>query len=75
MKYEIIALHDSGDVIKAILLIYCMNGCQIPIRKGDPSPTGERWGWDGNSEVPTISPSINCTKCGFHKTLINGQWQ
>lgn len=30
----------------------------IPIQKG-PAPTGRVWGWDGNVEKPTITPSIN----------------
>lgn len=35
----------------------------IPIRLGEPG--GERvWGWDGNEESPTLTPSI----------LAHGQW-
>lgn len=30
------------------------------------------WGWDGNAESPTISPSIACLCCGLHVTITGG---
>ncbi len=43
------------------------------------------WGWDGNSERPTLTPSINCravdddgkptSGCGWHGFITNGIMQ
>lgn len=39
------------------------------------------WGWDGNRELPTLTPSINCLSekdgkpaggCGWHGFITNG---
>lgn len=31
------------------------------------------WTWDGNEAAPTLSPSINCSECGWHGFIQNGQ--
>lgn len=76
MKYRLGGIHDSGGILRATLVLECEGQCTIPLRKGEPR-MGEAkvWGWDGNAEPPTVTPSIACTKCGFHKTLVSGQWQ
>ena len=46
--------------------------CSIPIRRGEPL-TGT-FGWDGNMQEPTITPSIGCDqRCGWHGHLIKGE--
>jgi hypothetical protein len=74
MKWAIEPWHDDNPE-RAVLVLKCGQGstgeCRIPIRKDRPAsrPT---WHWDGGN---TVSPSINCSVCGFHKSLFNGQWQ
>lgn len=31
-----------------------------------------QWGWDGNREAPTFTPSINCGRC-WHGYIRNGR--
>lgn len=47
--------------------------CEFPVRVGSHSGDGDNkvWGWDGNVENPTITPSINCLSCGAHVTIAN----
>lgn len=41
--------------------------CGVPLAPSAPLPNGALWTWDGNTEAPTVSPSINCTGgCGWH---------
>lgn len=76
MKSEIVAVHDSGGVTRATLLLDCERGCQIPVRQGEARMGASKvWGWDGNVATPSVTPSIACTVCGFHKTFTNGVWQ
>ena len=74
MQYKLTGVHEEeGGDTRASLRLECGRGCIIPLVKGaprDPRP----WGWDGNETAPTVIPSINCSKCGFHKTLTNGAW-
>lgn len=49
-------------------------------------PSGDRpsWQWNGSTESPTLTPSINCLAhgprgekyagCGWHNFLTNGEW-
>ena len=30
------------------------------------------WGWDGNETAPTVTPSIQCQRCGKHVTVRGG---
>lgn len=33
-----------------------------------------QWDWDGNRDVPTLTPSINCeSHCGWHGHIRNGR--
>lgn len=69
------------------MMFVCPNGRRCSILVG-PQPV-ERlspekcyvWGWDGNLERPTITPSINCLAekdgkptggCGWHGFITNG---
>lgn len=73
MKYQITGVHDSGGVTRAFLILGCDGQCQIPLRQGEPRMGASKvWGWDGNT---TVTPSIACEKCGFHKTLVQGEWR
>lgn len=44
--------------------------CYVPIREG--ANREHTWGWDGNIAKPTITPSIDCTQCGWHGFIRNG---
>lgn len=77
MEHEIIGARDG----RAWLQMKCgrkaedgtVVNCQVPLRQGDPrAPT---WGWDGKEQGATVSPSVSCNVCGFHKTLVKGAWQ
>ena len=35
-------------------------------------PQGKVWEWDGNSDKPTVKPSINCGGCGWHGFITAG---
>ena len=46
--------------------------CIIPIRRGDPIHPA--FGWNGNLERPTLTPSIGCDqRCGWHGHITNGE--
>jgi hypothetical protein len=72
---------DDYRVQQAVpeLFIGCPNGkglCCHPIAPGVPNANGAVWSWDGNRELPTLSPSIFCVPekggCGFHGFLSAG---
>lgn len=65
----------------------CPNGQYCGVLIGPKSvtrPSAEKlciWGWDGNMEKPTLTPSINCVAekdgkptggCGWHGFIIKG---
>lgn len=56
------------------LVFICPCGCQtvrsVPV-------TGDRkWTWDGNKELPTLTPSILIIgECGWHGFLTAGEWR
>jgi hypothetical protein len=33
----------------------------LPVKQG-PNETGKHWGWDGNEDKPTLTPSIHCIR-------------
>lgn len=51
--------------------------CGVMIRHGEFQETGvKRWGFNGDREKPTLTPSINCqgpSGCGWHGFIINGE--
>lgn len=72
MKYEIVGIHDAGGVQRAFLKLECGFGCQIPLRTDHAAYPA--WLWDGKLDPPSVTPSISCANCGFHKTLTKGEW-
>ena len=61
----------AGD--RAILRFVCPCGCgglgTVPILPG----YGAQWQWDGNTEKPTLTPSIlRLSDCHWHGYLTNG---
>lgn len=83
MKYHIVS-REQGSAAhpKAWLRIECPHGrpqpgikalvCSFSIWQGPAG--GAMWNWDGNTEKPTIKPSINCHGgCGRHFTMISGE--
>lgn len=72
----------------ASILFVCPNGhrCSVllgPTFVGRPTPDDLCiWGWDGNLERPTLTPSIDCIAvkdgkptggCGWHGHITNGE--
>lgn len=50
--------------------------CSIHIKNGNAEPIGHVFGWNGNIEKPTITPSIGCDdapRCGWHGNIANGE--
>lgn len=71
----------------AHMIFVCPQGRRCTVLLGpqqvDRPAEGELciWGWDGNREKPTLSPSINCIAekdgkptggCGWHGFITNG---
>lgn len=71
----------------AHILFVCPHGRRCSVLLGPspvPKPTEDAlsiWGWDGNKDRPTITPSINCLAekdgkpaggCGWHGFITNG---
>lgn len=56
------------------LRLNCARMCEIPLStEGAKEANGtKRWGWNGDRHTPTVTPSIDCQKCGWHKTVVNG---
>ncbi len=52
----------------------CPCGCngvgRLPIQP-HPSPS---WAWDGNSDAPTLYPSVHNLSCGWHGWFRKGDW-
>jgi len=49
--------------------------CGYIALRGHPNPEGvDTWEFDGNYELPTLSPSVLC-KCGFHGFIRGGIWE
>lgn len=52
--------------------------CEVPVTLGEAYTDPIRglvWGWNGNVERPTITPSIGCDiapRCGQHRVITNG---
>lgn len=69
------------------IIFVCPNGKRCSVLVGPTSvgrPTSDAlciWGWNGNTERPTLTPSINCIAekdgkptggCGWHGFITNG---
>lgn len=49
--------------------------CGVPLHPNS-NPNGATWQWDGHREMPTLTPSINCSGpvgCGWHGWMRNGR--
>lgn len=89
-------LFDIGNGVEGYpgstghILFICPNGKRCCVLLGPtfvPRPAEDKfnvWGWDGNRERPTITPSINCIAekdgkptggCGWHGFITNGVMQ
>jgi Family of unknown function (DUF6527) len=67
----------DGEHVLRYLYVICPCGCgmfmHLPIRTG-PKVDGA-WQWDGNTEQPTLRPSIrDLGGCRFHGHLTSGVW-
>lgn len=69
------------------MIFVCPNGHRCSVLVGPasvPRPAEDKchvWGWDGNLEKPTLTPSINCIAekdgkptggCGWHGSITGG---
>lgn len=43
---------------------------RIPVKEGK-NETGQWWGWDGNEDKPTLTPSLHCIGI-WHGFITNG---
>ena len=73
--------------VTAYILFVCPNNKRCSVLLG-PSPIDRQhpdglcvWGWNGNLDKPTLTPSINCiaekdgkptSGCGWHGFITNG---
>lgn len=62
---------DSGDAVMRGLIYVCPCGCGVPhalpfhpLSADDVKYDRHGWTWDGNHEVPTLSPSIRSHEDG-----------
>ena len=73
--------------VTAHLMFVCPNGRRCGVLVGPvavPRPTPDTlsvWGWNGDTDQPTLTPSINCLAekngapaggCGWHGFITNG---
>lgn len=73
------AARENGDITSMLFLCpACGSLHGIPVMPfGNPG-----WGWDGNKESPTLTPSISIAyghagereDCRWHGWLTNGEW-
>lgn len=56
------------------LIFICPCGCSKV--RSVPVKGPRKWHWDGNPELPTVTPSILIMgECGWHGCLTAGQWR
>ena len=69
---------------KALVVLRCLprpgvagGECSWRIKRGacGTDQGGRFWGWNGNADQPTITPSIHCQACGLHVTVKDGRAQ
>jgi Family of unknown function (DUF6527) len=47
--------------------------CAVPLLPAR-NPNGAGWAWDGDTDAPTLTPSINCVGgCGWHGFITDGK--
>lgn len=64
--------HDNGNRrISFLCPCGCGSLCGIRIRDDGQQIHGA-WGWDGNEDTPTVTPSININNGHWHGYLTNG---
>lgn len=69
----------QGGPDGAAFWFYCPCGCEGPNRiiiglRGKPASTPS-WGWNGSMSEPTLTPSVNQLRCGWHGWLRDGYWE
>jgi hypothetical protein len=66
---------DTGDGVPHGMVYQCPCGCKnVGVLPFKPSPDRASWGWDGNTEAPTLTPSV-WDKGHWHGWLRAGVWE
>lgn len=81
---EIMRVIESTDGIRAYVEVECLpyrmkdgverrGTCNIPVWRNPPKDgPAQRWQWDGDTSLPTVTPSYACQTCGLHITITKG---
>lgn len=48
------------------------NECKVMLKPW-PVSDGKTWTMTGDENAPTLTPSINCQKCGWHGFITGGE--
>lgn len=73
-SWTVIRSGDAEYPGKHYLRLNCRRQCEIPLNGDGAKEIGgvKAWGWNGNEQAPSVTPSIACEQCGWHKTITNG---
>ena len=64
---------ESTETLQSLIFI-CPCGCSTV--RSVPVKGPQQWNWDGNLELPTLTPSILIVgECGWHGFLTAGEWR
>jgi hypothetical protein len=74
-------LEPPNEFNKGMIDFVCPNGkqCGVGIRHGafaGGNGKMKRWGFNGNADQPTLTPSIDCrapSGCGWHGHIVAGE--
>lgn len=71
---------NLGDESKTWIWFGCPCGdgelAGIPVKKGSHHSQEKAWGWNGDEEKPTLTPSIQrMGGCNWHGYLTNGEFK
>lgn len=67
--FRFLTRDDGGQAMRLVCPGWCNAALTLSIRL--PGGTGEGWEWNGSTELPTLSPSLNHVGC-WHGHLVAG---
>lgn len=69
-------IEDEGRPLRRWCVFDCPNRpgheCKVMLKPW-PVTDGKTWEMTGDEKTPTLSPSIDCQKCGWHGFIRDGQ--